>query len=161
MILDIVGWRASELSTKCDTFVFDDSEKSMELAINLVETMRSHGYPSIAANEIGETVRVIALESHPALVMFNPVITKTFGEEIVLEETDVSRKGLVCKVKRPTGVRVRFQDVNGDWNLEKYVGMTARQILHSIDTVDGLIFYNKATMFHRQQALKRFKKLKG
>lgn len=161
MILDIVDRKDPILTTKCDAFDFNEPVRPpFDLAVELVATFRHHGYPSISANEVGVNARVIALESHPALVMFNPKITKMFGEEVTLEETDLARKGLVCKVKRPIGVRVRFQDYNGDWNLEKYVGMTARLIQHAVDNIDGLTFLDKANTFHRQQALKKFKRMK-
>lgn len=116
--------------------------------------------PSIAANELGIDQRVIALNTDPALVMFNPKITKTFGDEVTLEETDLARKGLTVKVKRPQGLRMRYQDYNGEWITHKYVGITARHILRAMDTIDGLTFLDKANRIHRQQALKKFKQLK-
>lgn len=158
MILDIVDRKDSILTTKCNEFDFNNPVADpYTLAVNLVETMRHHGAPMVAANEVNINARVIALESDPALVMFNPVITKEFGDSILLEETDLSRKGLVCKIRRWGAVRVRFQDYNGDWNLEKYIGMTARQILHGVDTTNGVVFYNEANDYHRYMALKSYK----
>ena len=159
MILDVVDHNDPVLSTECKPHTINPDE-SLQLAWNLVETMRHHNMPSVAANELGIEQRVIALNTEPALVMFNPKITKTFGDEVSLEETDLARKGLTVKIKRPQGLRIRFQDYNGDWNTQKYVGMTARHILHAIDTIDGLAFIDKANRIHRTQALKKFKQLK-
>ncbi len=159
MILNIMSRKDPILTTKCDSYNFErPTESAYDIAVNLVETMREHGAPMIAANEVGLNVRVIALDTDPALVMFNPVITSTFGDETVLEETDLARRGLTCKMKRPGGVRIRFQDYNGDYVTERYVGMTARQILHGTETINGAIFYNKAQAHHRSQALQNFKK---
>lgn len=156
MILDVVDHNDPCLTTECKPHTIVEDE-SLQLAWNLVETMRHHEMPSIAANELGIQQRVIALNTDPALVMFNPKITKTFGDDVVLDETDLARKGLSCKIKRPQGIRIRFQDYNGDVVVQKYVGMTARHILHTIDTIDGLNFIDKANKIHRQQALKNFK----
>lgn len=160
-VLDIVGRKDPILTTKIDPYVFENPEQAMSTAQDLLETLRHWKYPGIAANEVGINARIICLESDPAYVMFNPVITATYGEGIVLEETDISRRGLICKLKRPEGIRIRFQDYNGDKNAMRFTGMTARTIQHLIDTLDGNIFYNKANSFHRQQALKKFKKISG
>lgn len=159
MILDIVNRKDPILTTKCEKFDFTNPiQDPFELATNLVETMRRHGAPMIAANEVGINAQVIALESDPALVMFNPVVTDEHGESFMFEETDLSRRGLVCKIRRPGAIRVRFQDYNGDFVLERYIGMTARQILHGTDTTNGVIFYSKANRIHRDKALKDLKK---
>ena len=160
-VMEIVDRKDPILTTKIDPYIFKDPEQSMDVATNLLETLRHWKYPGIAANEVGINSRIICLESDPAYVMFNPMITATYGEGITLEETDISRRGIVCKVKRPEAIRVRFQDLNGDVNAMRFTGMTARTIQHLIDTLDGNIFYNKANSFHRQQALKKFKKISG
>jgi len=160
-VLDIVDRKDPILTTKTDPFVFSDPEQAKSIAENLLETLRHWRYPGISANEVGINSRIICLESDPAYVMFNPMITASYGNGIVLEETDISRRGLICKVKRPESIRVRFQDFNGDNNAMRFTGMTARTIQHLIDNLDGNIFYNKANSYHRQQALKKFKKLSG
>ena len=159
-VLDIVDRKDKILNTKIDPYDFanNNPEQALSIAQNLLDTLRSWKYPGIAANEVGINARVICLESDPAYVMFNPMISATFGDDILLEETDISRRGLVCKIKRPTGIRVRFQDYNGDTNAMRFTGMTARTIVHMCDTLDGLIFYNKASSFHREKALKKYRK---
>lgn len=158
MILDIVNRKDPILTTKCEKFDFTNPiQDPFELATNLVETMRHHGAPMVAANEVGINAQVLALESDPALVMFNPVVTDEHGESFLMDETDLSRRGIICKIRRWGAVRVRFQDYNGDFVLERYIGMTARQILHGTDTLNGVIFYNVANSYHRGLALKNYK----
>ena len=157
MILNVVDRKDPILTSECDKFDFEKSN-AKELAISLVETMRHHGAPMIAANEVGVNQKVLVLEADPIMVLINPIITSTFGDETVLEETDLSRKGYVCKIKRPGGIRVRFQDINGETVTQRFVGMTARQILHGTETLNGVIFNTNATRVHRDKALKDFKK---
>ena len=158
--LKIVDPKDDILTTKLDPFDFNKPvEDPRKLAIEMVETLRKHKALALSANEVGVNARVIVLDSEPIFAMFNPVVTTTFGEEVYLEETDITRKDIICKVKRPSGVRVRFQDINGEFNVEKFVGLTARNLLHHIDNINGQVFYNKATSYHRQQALKNGKKV--
>jgi len=150
------------LTTKLDPFDFKNPvENPKQLATDMIGVIRKHKILALSANEIGLNSRVIVLDTDPIFAMFNPVITTTFGEDIYLDETDITRSDVVCKIKRPSGVRVRFQDINGEFNVEKFVGLTARNLLHHIDNINGQVFYNKATSYHRQQALKNRKKMSG
>ncbi len=158
----IVDSKADILTKKLDPFDFKNPvEDPKSLATDMINLIREYKIVALSANEIGVNTRVIVLDTNPIYAMFNPVITTTFGEEVVLEETDITRSDIVCKVKRPSGVRIRFQDINGEFNVEKFIGLTARNILHHIDNINGQVFYNKATSYHRQQALKNRKKISG
>ena len=157
-VMEIVDRKDPILSTKIDPYVFGNPEQAESIAKDLLETLRHWKYPGIAANEVGINSRIICLESDPAYVMFNPTITAHYGDSILLEETDISRRGIVCKLLRQESLRVRFEDINGDTNAMRFTGMTARTIQHLIDTLDGITFYRKANMFHRQQALKNYRK---
>ena len=159
---ELVDSKDDILTTKLDPFDFNNPiEDPKQLATDMIGTIRKHKILALSANEIGLNTRVIVLDTDPIFAMFNPVVTTTFGEEIYLEETDITRCDIVCKIKRPSGVRVRFQDINGEFNVEKFVGLTARNLLHHIDNINGQVFYNKATSYHRQQALKNRKKISG
>ena len=66
--------------------------------------------------------------------------------------------GLGVKIKRPDEVRVRFSMPNGDVRTETFRGLTAHAFQHEMDHLDGVIFYTKATAYHREQAFKNWKK---
>ena len=159
---ELVDYKDDILTTKLDPFDFKNPvENPKQLATDMIGVIRKHKILALSANEIGLNSRVIVLDTDPIFAMFNPVITTTFGEDIYLDETDITRSDVVCKIKRPSGVRVRFQEINGEFNVEKFVGLTARNLLHHIDNINGQVFYNKATSYHRQQALKNRKKMSG
>ena len=162
MKLEIVDRKHPLLTTKLDPFDFNNPiHDPKELAIEMVNVIRKYKLVALSANEVGINTRLIVLDTDPIYAMFNPMITNTFGEEVYLEETDISRFDIVCKVKRPSSVRVRFQDIESAFNAQKFAGLTARNLLHHLDNIDGVVFYNKATAFHRQKALKNIKKLSG
>jgi peptide deformylase len=112
----------------------------------------------IAANQVGVPYRVFAMRGHPEnFVCYNPKIVQPSEQQIVLEEGCLTYPGLFVKVKRPQHIRVRFQTPNGDMRTETYTGMTARIFQHELDHLDGIIFYNKASRYHRDQALRKWK----
>lgn len=160
--LQIVDSKHPLLTTKLDPFDFKNPIMDpKELASKMIDIVRKYKLTAISANEVGVNTRLVLLDTDPIYAMFNPSVTNTFGNDVYLEETDISRSDIVCKVKRPSGVRIRFQNVDGSFSAHKFVGLTARNLLHHIDNINGIVFYNKATGFHRQQALKHRKKLSG
>ena len=64
---------------------------------------------------------------------------------------------MIIPIKRPLGLRVRFQGPDGNTYTEKFNGMTARIIQHEMDHLDGKLFYNLANRFHREKALKKWR----
>ena len=159
---ELVSPKDQIMTTKLDPFDFKNPiEDPEKLAIDMINLIRKYKIVALSANEIGVNCRLIVMDTDPIYALFNPVITTTFGDEVYLEETDITRSDIVCKVKRPSGIRVRFQDIQGQFNVQKFVGLTARNILHHIDNINGQVFYNKATSYHRQKALKNRKKISG
>jgi peptide deformylase len=103
---------------------------------------------------------VFAMEGEPARVCFNPRIVSTSGDDILLEEGCLSYPGLIVKVKRPQHARIRFTGPNGETFTEQFTGMTARVIQHEMDHLEGILFFDKANRYHREQAFKNWKKWK-
>lgn len=155
MEFNVVDRKDAILRSKCKPFNFE-KEDAEEFAKGIVNALFDEGQIAVAANEFGHNKQVIAVRAEPILVMFNPKITSTNGNDMYLEESDAARRGLICMVKRPESCRVRFQDYNGDWNVQQYRGMTARMIMRAIDTINGIEFYSRATRYHRGLALKNF-----
>ena len=113
----------------------------------------------LAANQVGVGYRIFAMRGTPEnFVCFNPRIVQPSEEQVVLEEGCLSYPGLIVKVKRPQHIRCRFQTPNGETLTKTFTGMSARVFQHELDHLDGVIFYNKANKFHRDQALKRWKR---
>lgn len=149
------------LTTPCKEFdfaepVFDPIEFSREL----VKTMRDNNGLGIAAPQVGVSYRIFAMRADPNKVFFNPVIVNYSDEEISLEEGCLSFFGLIVPIKRSSFVRVRYRQPNGDIFTEQFVGMSARVVQHEMDHLEGVLFYNKANRYHREQALSRWRKSK-
>jgi peptide deformylase len=63
---------------------------------------------------------------------------------------------MLVKIKRPKDIRCRFQTPNGDVLTKQFTGMTARIFQHEMDLINGVIFYNRANRYHKEQALKKW-----
>lgn len=134
-------------------------EEARQLYLDLSRTMRENGGIGLSSNQVGLPYRVFTLESPYGFPMglFNPVVVSTAGEEVYMEEGCLSFPELVVKVKRPTIVRVRFAEWNGDVVTKQFEGMTARCILHEIDHLDGKTMLDKANKIHLEKAMRRRK----
>lgn len=148
------------LTKQCEEFdfknpPFDPIEFSKEIMALLYE---QNGL-GLAANQVGVPYRIFAMRGAPEnFVCYNPKIVGYSKDEVVLEEGCLSYPGLLVKVKRPTMIRVRFTAPNGDTMTNQFIGMTARVFQHEYDHLDGIRFYDRANKFHRDQAMRKWRK---
>lgn len=132
----------------------------IEFAQDLVKFMYDNAGICVAAPQVGVAYRIFAMRGAPEnFVCYNPRVVMVSDEEIRLEEVSLTYPGLCVKVKRPQHCRVRFNTPNGDVRTETFTGMTARVFQHCMDFLDGEVFYHKANPIHREQALRKWKRM--
>ena len=148
------------LITQCQPFNFQEPPfDPIEFSNELVKAMYEWNGLGLAANQVGVPYRVFAMRGQPQnFVCFNPRIVLPSSEQIILDEGCLSFPGLVVKVKRPRHIRVRFDTPNGDTRTETFIGMSARVFQHELDHLNGLLYFNKANRYHKEIALKKWKK---
>jgi peptide deformylase len=148
------------LTTPCKDFNFlNPPFEPVQFAKDLVKFMYDSNGIGLAANQVGIPYRVFAMRGSPEnFVCFNPKIVWKSQMKIELEEGCLTYPGLIVKVTRPQHVRVRFTTPNGDTLTKQFTGMTARIFQHELDHLDGVLFYNKANRYHRDAALKKWKR---
>lgn len=148
------------LSQEMPRFDFDNPVVDpIQLAYDLVESMRHHKGIGLSANQIGLPYRVFAMEAVPAIVCFNPKLVDQSNEEILLEEGCLSFPGLGIKIKRPRHIKVRYAEPNGEVVTRKFTGMAARCFLHELDHMNGTKYIDRASFVQKELAFKRQKKL--
>lgn len=131
----------------------------IELANNLIETMKHHKGLGLSANQCGLPYRVFALWSQEPLVCFNPRVVDQTTEFVQLDEGCLTFPNLFIKIKRPKAIKVRFEDPFGQTQTEKFIGMTARGFLHEMDHLDGVMFTKRASVPHLTRAWNQKKQL--
>jgi peptide deformylase len=151
-----------KLIKKSKIFDFDNPPyEPIQLIKDMYHTMINNngiGISHVQIKEHNEPYSVFVINMEPDVkAFFNPVVVGYSDDIISLEEGCLSFPGMICKIKRPRHVRIRFQDENGDTHTELFTGITARVCQHEYDHLNGELFFNKANKYHRDLALKRWK----
>ena len=123
---------------------------------DLIDTMRQANGAGIAANQIGESVRVAVIEVNdnprypykppiPLTVVVNPVIEPIDDEVVDINEGCLSVPNLRGTVSRFVNVRVCYLDRHGVAHDEVKRGLTAATFQHECDHLDGRLFLDRVT----------------
>jgi peptide deformylase len=127
-----------------------------KLIDDLIETKRAMHGAGIAANQVGEPVRVAIVEVEegnprypykppvPLTVMVNPTIEPLGDEAVEINEGCLSVPDLRGSLPRHLSVRVRFLDREGSEHDEVKRGLTAGTFQHEVDHLDGVLFVDRA-----------------
>jgi peptide deformylase len=92
------------------------------------------------------------------LVLINPEIVDTEGKEIG-EEGCLSLPEIRDKVQRAAWVKVRAQNVTGEFFEVEGTELRGRAIQHEIDHLNGILFIDRLSRLKRDLALRRIRKL--
>ncbi len=120
-------------------------DKLQILIDDMIETMHKYNGVGLAAVQVGILKRVIVIDLYDdkgPIVLINPVIIKTKGEQEV-EEGCLSFPNQFAKVKRPAEVIVEYTDRKGKKMKVKAKELLAQAICHEIDHLNGEIFMDK------------------
>ncbi len=127
-----------------------------ELIDDLIDTKRAANGAGLAANQVGEAVRIAIAEVEgtnprypykppiPLCVMVNPVIEPLDDEAVEINEGCLSVPDLRGSLERHVSVRVRYLDRDGDEHTEVKRGLTAGTFQHEVDHLDGVLFVDRA-----------------
>ncbi len=121
---------------------------------DLVDTMHAANGAGIAANQIGESLRIATIQvDHnprypykppiPLTVVVNPVIEPLDDELVEINEGCLSVPDLRGNVMRHVNVRVRYLDRHGVAHDEVKRGLTAGTFQHECDHLDGFLFLDR------------------
>ena len=159
------------------------SGEVQRLIDDMIETMRAANGAGLAANQVGETVRVAVVEVRPGnlrypykppiplTVIVNPVIEPLDDEIEQINEGCLSVPNLRGEVPRHVNVRLRYTDREGEQHDEVRRGLTAGTFQHELDHLDGTLFVDRVTdpgtlttweqfeRFHRDAFVERARRL--
>jgi peptide deformylase len=131
------------------------SARIQALIDDLIETRRAAHGAGLAANQIGEAVRVAVIEVEPGnprypykppvplTVIVNPRIEPLDGERFAVNEGCLSVPGLRGELERHVNIRVRYLDRHGEPHDEVRRGLTAGTFQHETDHLDGILFLDR------------------
>lgn len=139
----------NEILRKKSSHVPEITKAVKKLIKDMEQTLLSTGNGiGLAAPQVGVHLRVILItlyrgsddEDGKILAMINPEITKFSMETVVMEEGCLSLPGLFEKVERPSKIEVQFTDSKGKKQVLALDKINAREVLHEIDHLDGVLF---------------------
>ena len=123
----------------------------------------AHGI-GLAAPQIGVSKRItvidVSFKERPdeRLVLINPEIIEREGKQFE-EEGCLSLPEIREKVQRAARVKVRAQDVNGEFFEAEGEELLARAMQHEIDHLDGVLFIDRLSPLKRDLVKRRIRKL--
>lgn len=143
------------------------TEFTPELA-QLVEEMFDSMYAAegigLAAPQIGISTQLtvidISFKERPEdrIVLINPEVIDRRGKQVE-EEGCLSLPEIHEKVQRDAWVKVRAQNVRGEFFEMEGEGLLARAMLHEIDHLNGILFIDRLSRLKRDLVLRRIRKL--
>jgi peptide deformylase len=121
---------------------------------DLIDTMHHANGAGIAANQIGELVRIATIEVNknprypykpaiPLTVVINPVVEFIDDELVEINEGCLSVPNMRGNVMRHVNIRVSYLDRHGASHVEIKRGLTAGTFQHELDHLDGLLFLDR------------------
>ncbi len=149
-----------QVSVPVDTV--DDGLRA--LMDDMLETMYDAPGIGLAAIQIGVPKRVIVMdlaregEEPQPRYFVNPEILERNDELQPYEEGCLSVPDIYDEVERPTRVRVRYLNYQGEQVEEVAEGLYAVCIQHEMDHLNGVLFIDRLSRLKRQRAIQKVKK---
>jgi len=136
-----------------------------ELADNLIHTLTWANGVGLAAPQIGELLRVVAIDpavvdsSKEPLCIINPEIVEERGVQVA-EEGCLSIPGIYESLERPSTVVVKGVNLK-DRPIELELhDILARAISHEIDHLEGILFIDRLSPLRRALLRSKLKDLR-
>ena len=145
MAIRIIRQEGDEILKKKSREVDVIDEKIQVLIDDMIRTMHKYNGVGLAAVQVGILKRVIVIDIYDdngPIVLINPVITKTKGEQEV-DEGCLSFPNKFAKVIRPKEVTAEYLDRNGKSKKIKAKDLLAQAICHEVDHLNGEVFVDK------------------
>jgi peptide deformylase len=137
----------------------------VKLVEDMFETMYHAEGVGLAANQIGEPLRIMVIDTSPKkesppvkLALINPELLEGQGS-IKYREGCLSFPGLTVEVERYQKVRFRAMDLKGEIKEYELEGFPAIVFQHELDHLDGITFIDRVNGLRRRLALERYAKL--
>jgi len=142
--------------------VTEFGERLATLVADMAATMYDAPGVGLAATQVDVHERVVVIdtsETHDELLVFvNPDITWASDDKQVYDEGCLSVPGIYDGVERPSRVKVRAQDVKGEFFELECEGLLAVCIQHEMDHLMGKVFVEYLSPLKRNRIKAKLQK---
>lgn len=177
MVLEILKFPDPRLRNK-GVAVTEVTPELKKLAEDMLETMYAARGIGLAAPQVGQSVRLLVIDTRPRdedgnidesamtelerqipqpLVIFNPEIIVA-QEKTTYEEGCLSVPGFYETVERSKYVEVKYLDINGQEQLIKTDGLLAVCLQHEMDHLEGKLFIDRLSFVKSNRIKTRIQK---
>jgi len=165
MILSILNYKNPILRKKSEE-IKEITPEIRRLALDMIETMIQNKGLGLAAPQVNESKRMIAVHliknrsskeraDFEPKVLINPRIVAKSRETDMEEEGCLCAPGLFLKIKRAKGVSVEAKDIEGKEIEIEAEELPARILQHEIDHLNGVLFFDKIGLWQKLKLKKR------
>ncbi len=174
-VVDILVAPDSRLRTKTKRVESVD-DKVLQLAANMLATMKRSNGMGLAANQIGSDLRVIVMDvdnltayedtvpqdiaTHGQFVIINPEVVERGTKPVKWAEGCLSVPGFQFEVERPGFVVIRGIGLDGRPVELRAAGLLAACVQHEIDHLDGKLFIDHVSKLKRDMVIKKLQKFR-
>lgn len=163
MLREIVKYPDPVLERKTEPVTeFDDELRA--LVDDMFESMYAAKGIGLAAPQIGLSKRLTVIDlsfkekPEEKIVLVNPEIVFREGKQYE-EEGCLSLPEIREKVSRAAKVRVKAQNLKGEWFEMEGEELLARAFQHEIDHLEGILFFRRVSALKRDLILRRIRKM--
>ena len=164
----IVNYGNEILETPTEN-VTEFDEELVKFVDEMISTMKESNGVGLAAPQVNDSRRVCIVDlgfpegfvydgdkavtaDYYPLVLVNPQIVVVSEAKEVMNEGCLSFPGVTLSVKRPTIVKVKFNDLEGNERYHECAGGLSRCIQHEVDHLDGVLFNTRAKKIKNRDA---------
>lgn len=162
-IHEVVKWPEPVLAKRGEPVTaFDESLRT--LVEEMFESMYAAQGIGLAAPQIAISRRIAVIDvsfgknPEEKIALINPEIVVSEGRQVE-EEGCLSLPEIREKVTRAERVKVRAQNVAGEWFEVEGEELLARALLHEIDHLDGVLFIDRISRLKRELVLRKIRKM--
>ena len=177
MVLEVLKYPDPRLRKKGEK-VTKVTLELKKLGENMVETMYAEKGIGLAAPQVGESIRLLVIDTRPKdeegrydleamteleravpqpIVIFNPEITGQ-ADKTTFEEGCLSVPGFYETVERFKTVEVKGLDINGKEMVIKTDGLLAICLQHEMDHLEGKLFIDRLSFLKSNRIKNRIQK---
>lgn len=143
MAIRQIRYSNDSILRKISREVTEVNERIDILLKDMEETMYKYEGVGLAAPQVGVLRRVVVIDIGEGIVkLINPEIIEQEGEEIDIEGC-LSVQNRAGTVKRPTRVKVKYLNEDGEEKIIEGKGLMAKALCHEIDHLNGVLFIDK------------------
>ena len=173
--MEIVNYGNPILKTPTQR-VTEFNEELIKFTEDMIATMKQRNGVGLASPQIGDSRRICVVDlgftegfvydgekaitdDYYPLVLINPEIKVISEAKSIMNEGCLSFPGVTLEIKRPSIIKVSFQDIEGNKRLIECAGGLARCIQHEVDHLDGILFTERTKKIKNKDA-KLIRKIK-